>query len=185
MTPRGAEQSGTDEQKTVEDEDKDEDAGSSSSETRNDRDHLVNPYWIDDRDLKGGVVDFLNGTEIAFWKDLIEKYLAPINSDAKKEVSSLYLAHSSPACFPSCRWQHVVLFCFPFCVCRVRVVQAVIAQGLRELRDRSVFFFMMINAIFIIIVFLMQLNKEQLHIKWPFGIKTNVTLTDNGDVRTS
>ena len=58
-------------------------------ETRNDRNDLMNPYWIDDRDLKGGVVDFLNGTEISFWKDLIEKYLAPINADDKKEVSVL------------------------------------------------------------------------------------------------
>ncbi len=62
-------------------------------------------------------------------------------------------------------------------------LQAIITQGLRELRDRSVFFFFMINAIFVIIVFLMQLNKDQLHFKWPFGIKTNVTLTESGDVR--
>lgn len=25
------------------------------------------------------------------------------------------------------------------------------------------------------IVFLLQLNKESLHIKWPFGVKTNIT----------
>ncbi|XP_020296656.1 uncharacterized protein LOC109861428 isoform X1 [Pseudomyrmex gracilis] len=33
----------------------------------------------------------------------------------------------------------------------------------------------MMNALFVLIVFLLQLNKDLLHIKWPFGIKTNVT----------
>jgi hypothetical protein len=64
-------------------------------ETRNERNDMMNPYWIDDRDLKGGVVDFLNGTEITFWKDLIEKYLAPINADEKKEVKSSWKFHVS------------------------------------------------------------------------------------------
>jgi chitin synthase len=42
---------------------------------KNQRDDLVNPFWIDDRDLKNGTIDFLPGSEQQFWKDLIEKYL--------------------------------------------------------------------------------------------------------------
>lgn len=53
--------------------------------------------------------------------------------------------------------------------------QARIAKDLKDLRDQSVFAFFMMNALFVLIVFLLQLNKDLLHIKWPFGIKTNVT----------
>ena len=49
------------------------------------RDKLVNPYWIEDRHLLSGPVDFLPGTEVQFWKDLIEKYLAPLLKDEEKE----------------------------------------------------------------------------------------------------
>lgn len=33
----------------------------------------------------------------------------------------------------------------------------------------------MMNALFVLIVFLLQLNKGLLHVKWPFGVKTNIT----------
>lgn len=33
----------------------------------------------------------------------------------------------------------------------------------------------MVNALFVLIVFLLQLNKDNLHVKWPFGVKTNIT----------
>lgn len=33
----------------------------------------------------------------------------------------------------------------------------------------------MFNALFILIVFLLQLNKGALHIDWPLGVKTNIT----------
>lgn len=36
----------------------------------------------------------------------------------------------------------------------------------------------MINALFVLIVFLLQLNKDNLHIKWPFGVKTNITVDE-------
>ena len=42
------------------------------------RDDLVNPYWIEDRDLKNGQRLFLSGHETQFWKDLIGKYLKPL-----------------------------------------------------------------------------------------------------------
>ena len=50
------------------------------------RDDLINPFWIEDRDLGRGEVDYLSGAEIQFWKDLIEKYLHPLDDDKVKKV---------------------------------------------------------------------------------------------------
>lgn len=44
-----------------------------------------------------------------------------------------------------------------------------------ELRNSSVFAFFMINALFVLIVFLLQLHKDDIHVKWPLGVKTNIT----------
>ena len=57
-----------------------------------------------------------------------------------------------------------------------------ITRGLKELRDKSVFFFAMFNALFVLIVFMLTLNKDILHIDWPFGVKTNITITDDNQV---
>lgn len=54
-------------------------------------------------------------------------------------------------------------------------MQARIATDLKELRNSSVFAFFMINALFVLIVFLLQLNKDAIHVKWPLGVKTNIT----------
>ena len=59
---------------------------SESTEPKEERDDLINPYWIEDRDLGRGEVDHLSGVEIGFWKDLIDKYLSPIDADKKREV---------------------------------------------------------------------------------------------------
>lgn len=73
-------------------EESDEDSAHSDSETstvqREERDFLTNPYWIEDRDLKKGEVDFLSSSEIHFWKDLIDKYLYPIDQDKAEQVYS-------------------------------------------------------------------------------------------------
>lgn len=37
----------------------------------------------------------------------------------------------------------------------------------------------MINALFVLIVFLLQLNKDNIHIKWPLGVKTNITYDES------
>ncbi len=58
---------------------------SDDDENRVLRDDLVNPYWIEDRDLGNGQIDYLPGVEVQFWKDLIEKYLEPLRKDAEKE----------------------------------------------------------------------------------------------------
>ena len=61
------------------------------------------------------------------------------------------------------------------CISIIHHHQARIAKDLKDLRDQSVFAFFMLNALFVLIVFLLQLNKDLLHVKWPFGIKTNIT----------
>ena len=60
--------------------------------------------------------------------------------------------------------------------------QAKITSGLKELRDKSVFFFAVFNALFVLIVFMLTLNKDILHIDWPFGVKENRTLTKDNQV---
>ncbi|XP_059060463.1 chitin synthase chs-2 isoform X1 [Achroia grisella] len=123
-----------------EDHNSDSETDTLSTVPRERRDDLINPYWIEDPELKKGEVDFLTPAELQFWKDLIDKYLYPI--DANKEE------------------------------------QARITKDLKELRDSSVFSFFMINALFVLIVFLLQLNKDNIHFKWPFGVKTNITYDD-------
>ncbi|XP_024224435.1 chitin synthase chs-2 isoform X2 [Bombus vosnesenskii] len=102
---------------------------------------LSRPYWLSDEGLKKGEIDVLSLQEELFWKDLLEKYLYPIDED--------------------------------------KAEKARIAKDLKDLRDQSVFAFFMMNALFVLIVFLLQLNKDLLHVKWPFGIKTNITYDDH------
>ena len=59
--------------------------------------------------------------------------------------------------------------------CILLNLQARIASELIELRNKSVFAFFMFNALFVLVVFLLQLNKDQIHVKWPLGIRTNIT----------
>lgn len=63
-----------------------EDSKSQSSGIHDDRDDLINPLWIEERELGRGEVDHLSGVEITFWKDLIEKYLYPIDADSQREA---------------------------------------------------------------------------------------------------
>lgn len=65
-------------------------------------------------------------------------------------------------------------FFFPFHYC----AQERVAKDLVELRNKSVFAFFMFNSLFVLIVFLLQLNKDKIHIDWPFGIKTNITFIE-------
>ncbi|KAG5309753.1 CHS8 synthase, partial [Pseudoatta argentina] len=123
-----------------EDEEGSETETMTSQNTEGNRDgsnFLSRPYWLTDEGLKKGEVDVLSMQEEQFWKDLLEKYLYPIDEDKSEKAR--------------------------------------IAKDLKDLRDQSVFAFFMMNALFVLIVFLLQLNKDLLHIKWPFGIKTNVT----------
>ncbi|XP_043284265.1 chitin synthase chs-2-like [Venturia canescens] len=49
------------------------------------------------------------------------------------------------------------------------------AEGLKNLRDGNVFKFFMINALFVLIIFLMQLKKDVLHLEWPLGKTYNIS----------
>lgn len=56
-----------------------------SEQNKIERNDDTNPYWIEDEDLKKGPVDYLPGTEINFWRDLIEKYLKPLEMTKKEK----------------------------------------------------------------------------------------------------
>ncbi|XP_013398991.1 uncharacterized protein LOC106165353 [Lingula anatina] len=56
-----------------------------SSEPRIQRDDLVNPFWITEKELKRGPVRYLDNSETQFWQKLIEKYLYPLNHDKTHE----------------------------------------------------------------------------------------------------
>ena len=65
-----------------------------------------------------------------------------------------------------------------------KIWQKKIENQLKELRNIAVFSFTMMNAIFVIIVFLLQLNKDKIHINWPLGVKSNITYDpDTREVR--
>ena len=63
------------------------------TEPREERDQLINPFWLEDKDLGKGEVDYLSGLEVQFWKDLIEKYLHPLDADKQKQVSLTKMCH--------------------------------------------------------------------------------------------
>lgn len=49
-----------------------------------------------------------------------------------------------------------------------------VAAALINLRDMVIMAFIMINAIFVLVIFLLQINKEMLHIKWPVQAKNTI-----------
>ena len=56
-------------------------------ESKEVRDDLVSPYWIDHHpEMKKGMVDFLPTKEKEFWNDLIDKYLHVLIKDDKVSV---------------------------------------------------------------------------------------------------
>ena len=66
----------------------------SAPEAKMKRDDLKNPYWLDDfypdqPELGGGPVDFLPGTEIVFWNELIKKYLSPLQMTEQQKADQL------------------------------------------------------------------------------------------------
>lgn len=50
-----------------------------------------------------------------------------------------------------------------------------VAKDLKDLRNKCIFQFLMINTLYILMIFVMQLNKDKLHIEWPFGSTYNIT----------
>lgn len=54
-----------------------------------DPNYVINPYWIQDKHLKNGKIDFLSYAEEEFWRQLIKKYLHPIEIDVERQVSMI------------------------------------------------------------------------------------------------
>ncbi|CAH2243522.1 jg9407 [Pararge aegeria aegeria] len=121
-----------------------EDSEHSADIPREERDDLINPYWIEDPNLQKGEVDFLTTAETEFWKDLIDSYLRPIDENKDEQDR--------------------------------------IATDLKNLRDTMVFAFMMLNAMFVLAIFLLQLRQNQLHLKWPFGQKVKIMYDSDNNV---
>ncbi|XP_046404364.1 chitin synthase chs-2-like [Ischnura elegans] len=57
-----------------------------------------------------------------------------------------------------------------------------VALDLKQLRDKSVFAFFMLNAFFVVTVFLLQLHQDLLNVKWPLGVKNNITFVEQPSV---
>ena len=95
------------------------------------RDPLVNPYWIEDDDIEDGSVEYLDDKETTFWKDLIEAYLKPLETDKAKQEK--------------------------------------VAQDLLGLRNKVAFAFLMVNALYVVVVFMLQIQKDTsgLTLPWP------------------
>ncbi|XP_025834427.1 chitin synthase chs-2-like [Agrilus planipennis] len=59
-----------------------------------------------------------------------------------------------------------------------------VAKDLKDLRDKTVMMFLMVNALFVVAIFLLTLNKDLIHIDWPFGIKYSFRYVDvTGDIQ--
>lgn len=89
----------------------------------------LNPTWIKDKCLVNRDVDYIDEDESQFWKELIAKYLYPIDANPEKE-------------------KHL-------------------AQQLMELRNKCVFYFFLLNAIFVLLIFLLELEKDTISVDWP------------------
>nr|AIJ50381.1 chitin syntthase class B [Phthorimaea operculella] len=119
----------------------------SSDIPREERDDLINPYWIEDPNLSKGEVDFLTTAETEFWKDLIDAYLRPIDEN-KEELDR-------------------------------------IKTDLKNLRDTMVFAFVMLNSLFVLVIFLLQLNQDQIFIRWPLGQDVTIGYEDDNNIVSS
>ncbi|EEC06403.1 chitin synthase, putative [Ixodes scapularis] len=57
--------------------------------------------------------------------------------------------------------------------------QARIAHSLKELRNRVVFVFFMLNALFVLLVFAIQVSRAHVCVPWPLEVKTKITLIND------
>lgn len=49
------------------------------------RDDLVNPFWAEDKGTGEGDVVLIGSEEVEFWRNFIEKYLAPLDKSTVKQ----------------------------------------------------------------------------------------------------
>lgn len=95
------------------------------------------PVWAQDAIFEKSTRQRLTNVETTFWKEMIKKFLLPLDRSVKTEQ-------------------------------RVK-------GELIDLRNKVVFAIFMMNGIFILVVFLLQLNKDELFIEWPIDAKFNIT----------
>ena len=50
------------------------------------------------------------------------------------------------------------------------------------LRNQMVFSFFMLNALFVLVVFMLQQEKDSIFIRWPIDPKVNVTFSNDAKV---
>lgn len=79
------------------------------------------PKWLDDDDLGKGRTRYLGNDEKAFWKDLLKKYLTPLEKNEAQQKK--------------------------------------VQQDLLELRNKMSLMFFMLNGLFIVIVFTLQVKQ--------------------------
>ena len=48
-------------------------------------------------------------------------------------------------------------------------------KKLKDLRDLAVFGFFMVNAVLVLVTFLLQLHNDVVYIQWPLGVKEDPT----------
>ncbi|KIH44953.1 hypothetical protein ANCDUO_25012, partial [Ancylostoma duodenale] len=122
--------------------------------------------WLDDKALRRAEIETIDPEEEHFWLDVIDKYLSPLTLDPKEQE-------------------------------RVRAALVELRNKVRPLaeprnlqltpsRSQVVSTFFMVNVVFIIIILVLQLQKDCLHIEWPIGPKYNHTVRPcHGDTKES
>lgn len=61
---------------------------------------------------------------------------------------------------------------------KAKIVAKDRAEKLDRLRDLSVFAFVMLNAMFVVVILLMQLNSDMIFIRWPWGMKDYILFNE-------
>ena len=132
------------------------------------RDDLVNPFWIVDKDLKKGLVRYLDNSETNFWQKLIEKYLYPLNQDKVcVELSNLAIEFKNSLSIPN--FNCYVVF-------NLQQHELKMKQDLRTLRNNAAFLFFMLNFLWLFIIFLLQVVQDQLKV-WKLDVNPYVLIT--------
>lgn len=48
-----------------------------------------------------------------------------------------------------------------------------------NIRNEYLLKFFVINTLFVVMIFLLQINKDVLHIQWPFAIRYDITYNED------
>ncbi|XP_063241844.1 chitin synthase chs-2-like [Bacillus rossius redtenbacheri] len=54
-------------------------------------------------------------------------------------------------------------------------------KALKELRNKCVFAFLMLNALFVLVIFLLQLNQDTIHLHWPLGVTNTISFNSTAN----